>query len=114
MIYESNEQIRQVIKDMMKKENVTYDDLAVRFHSSRQNAYKLLNKNQLKLDDIKKFCEILGYTFEINITKGNKDLYDFYINDEFMDLIAKIITVAKDVDYDKIRKKYLSMTDSDE
>lgn len=118
MIYENNEQVKNIIKNIMKKEDVTYDDIAAKTDGgSRQNAYKTLNKNQLKLDDVKKFCDALGYKFEINIVKETEelkyDLYNLYVNDQFMKLILEMIKLAKDVDYEQIYKNHLKIKEED-
>lgn len=115
MIYENSEQIKECIKRIMADEKVSYNELAMRMGGTKQNAYKLLNKMQLKLDDVKIIAEALGYKVEINIIKENEqaetDLYDIYINEEFMKLFAELIKLAKDVDYQKIYKTHLELKD---
>lgn len=77
MKYNDNEQIKDYIKLLMTQEKVTYKELADRVGTSQQNIYKILNKNQLKFDDVKKVCDALGYKFSFNIVKehdsGEKD-----------------------------------------
>lgn len=109
MIYENNEQVKRIIKNIMDENNITYDKIADLLNTTKQNVYKILNKNQLKLDDVKKFCNVLGYRFEISIVKGDRietDLYNHYINDEFIDLMIKLIQLAKDVDPDALIKNH--------
>lgn len=69
MLYKDSEQIKDFIKLLMTNEKVTYRELAERIGTSQQNLYKILNKNQLKFDDVKKVCDALGYKFFFNITK---------------------------------------------
>lgn len=109
MIYENNEQVKRIIKNIMDENNITYDKIAVLLDSTKQNIHKILNKNQLKLDDVKRFCDVLGYRFEIDIVKGDRietDLYNHYINDDFMELMIKLIQLAKDVDCDALIEKH--------
>lgn len=109
MIYENNEQVKRIIKNIMNENNITYDKIAALLDSTKQNVYKILNKNQLKLDDVKKFCDVLGYRFEIGIVKGDRietDLYNQYINDEFIELMIKLIQLARDVDCDALIERH--------
>lgn len=71
MRYRDNEQLKEYIRLIMKHENVTYKELGKKVGTSQQNAYKMLNKNQLKFDDVLKVCDALGYKFSINIVKEN-------------------------------------------
>lgn len=71
MRYTDNEQLKEYIRVIMKHEGVTYKELGERIGTSQQNVYKMLNKNQLKFDDVLKVCEALGYKFSINIVKEN-------------------------------------------
>lgn len=73
MRYKDNEQLKEYIRIIMKHEDVTYKELGERIGTSQQNAYKMLNKNQLKFDDVLKVCNALGYKFSINIVKENGD-----------------------------------------
>lgn len=69
MRYKDNEQLKEYIRIIMKHENVTYKELGEKIGTSQQNVYKMLNKNQLKFDDVLKVCNALGYKFSINIVK---------------------------------------------
>lgn len=71
MRYRDNEQLKEYIRLIMKHENVTYKELGEKIGTSQQNVYKMLNKNQLKFDDVLKVCDALGYKFSINIVKEN-------------------------------------------
>lgn len=71
MRYKDNEQLKEYIRIIMKHENVTYKELGEKIGTSQQNVYKMLNKNQLKFDDVLKVCNALGYKFSINIVKEN-------------------------------------------
>lgn len=73
MRYKDNEQLKEYIRIIMKHENVTYKELGEKIGTSQQNVYKMLNKNQLKFDDVLKVCNALGYKFSINIVKENGD-----------------------------------------
>ena len=55
----------------MRHEDITYKELGEKIGTSQQNIYKMLNKNQLKFDDVLKVCNALGYKFSINIVKEN-------------------------------------------
>lgn len=105
MKYESNEQVKEIIKNIMKDENVSYRDLAHKLGTSQQNIHSAMNKKQLKLDDVSNFCEALGYTFEIKIVKNGKsvtndeDLVDTYINDEVLKLLGELMKIAKETGY---------------
>ena len=71
MQYRDNEQLKEYIRLIMKHENITYKELGEKIGTSQQNVYKMLNKNQLKFDDVLKVCNALEYKFSINITKEN-------------------------------------------
>lgn len=71
MKYRDNEQLKEYIRLIMKHEGVTYKELGEKIGTSQQNVYKMLNKNQLKFDDVLKVCDALGYKFSINIVKEN-------------------------------------------
>lgn len=73
MQYRDNEQLKEYIRVIMKHENITYKELGEKIGTSQQNVYKMLNKNQLKFDDILKVCNALGYKFSVNIVKENGD-----------------------------------------
>lgn len=109
--YDNNDQIRQIIKDIMKEKDVTYDDIAKNNNMSRQNAYSLLSKNKLKIDDVKLFCDSLGYEFHFDIIpKGSEsnlgDMYDLKVNNRLVELIFELLTLAKDVDLKKVISKF--------
>ena len=117
MIYENNEQVKNIIKEIMKREKVTYRDLAEKLETSQQNIYSIVNKKQLKLDDILMVCNALGYAFEIKITKENTtitsedELTYIYINDEVLMLLGKLMKIAKDTDIDSVTKRYHAKND---
>lgn len=71
MRYKDNEQLKEYIRLIMRHENITYKELGEKIGTSQQNVYKMLNKNQLKFDDVLKFCNALEYKFSINIVKEN-------------------------------------------
>lgn len=81
MLYKDSEQVKDFIKLLMTTEKVTYRELADRVGTSQQNLYKILNKNQLKFDDVKKVCDALGYKFSFNITnESNNEEKDTFVN----------------------------------
>lgn len=112
MIYENNEQVKDIIKEIMEREKVTYRDLANKINTSQQNIYSIINKKQLKLDDILMVCNALGYTFEIKITKEKfsitpeDDLRDVYINDEVLRLLGKLMEIARQTDIDSVTNRH--------
>lgn len=110
MIYENNTQIIDIFREIMRTDKITYDEIADRMGCTKQNAYKIINKNQIKLDDVKRLCNILGCKFEIGISKLDKELspevFELYVNDQFMESVAKLINIAKDVDFDDIYRKH--------
>lgn len=114
MVYQNNEEIKEIIKEMMEKEKVSYKDLATKLNTSQQNIYSIINKKQLKLDDILMVCNALGYTFDIKISKNDvnitpeDDLSDIYINDEVLMLLGKLMKIAKETDIDRVIKRYHS------
>jgi DNA-binding Xre family transcriptional regulator len=71
MRYKDNEQLKEYIRLIMRHENITYKELGEKIGTSQQNVYKMLNKNQLKFDDVLKVCNALEYKFSINIVKEN-------------------------------------------
>lgn len=71
MRYKDNEQLKEYIRLIMRYEDITYKELGEKIGTSQQNVYKMLNKNQLKFDDVLKVCNALGYKFSINIVKEN-------------------------------------------
>lgn len=73
MRYKDNEQLKEYIRLIMRHENITYKELGEKIGTSQQNVYKMLNKNQLKFDDVLKVCNALEYKFSINIVKENGD-----------------------------------------
>ena len=114
MVYKNNEEVKEIIKKIMEREKVTYKDLAKRLDTSQQNIYSIINKKQLKLDDILMVCNALGYTFDIKISKNNisitpeDDLSDVYINDEVLMLLGKLMKIAKETDIDSVINRYHS------
>lgn len=112
MKYESNEQVKEIIKKIMKDEKVSYRDLADKMNTSQQNVHSIMNKKQLKFDDVSNFCEVLGYTFDIKIIKDGKnvtkeeELVDTYINDEVLKLLAELMKIAKETDIDSVVKRH--------
>ena len=74
MRYRDNEQVKDIIKEIMENEKVSYRDLAEKLNTSQQNIYSIINKKQLKLDDLLMVCNALGYTFDIKISKDNKNI----------------------------------------
>lgn len=77
MLYENNEQVKELIKKLMAEKQMNYEKIAEKLGTSRQNLYKILNKNQLKLDDIKKICQALDQNFYIQIFPSDQK-YDIY------------------------------------
>lgn len=117
MKYINNEQVKELIKKIMEKEKVTYRDLADKLGTSQQNMYSIINKKQLKFDDVLMVCNALGYTFEIEISKGNESItgeddkgYD-YINDEVLFLLGKLMKKARETDIKDVVDRYHSNKD---
>lgn len=104
MFYENNEQVKEKIKELMAEQGETYRSLAEKLNTSQQNIYKILNKNQLKLDDVLMVCNALGVQFCINFYSPNDEI-DVYEELEFYkEGYERIKEVAER--YDKIVKKY--------
>jgi len=106
MRYKNNEQVKDVIKKLMADENVSYRDLAEKIGTSQQNIYSILNKKQLKLDDVNLVCKALGYTFDIRVVKedGVEDESFDLINEEVLRLLGQLIKIAKETDINSVRK----------
>lgn len=47
MRYRDNEQVKDIIKEIMENEKVSYRDLAEKLNTSQQNIYSIINKKQL-------------------------------------------------------------------
>jgi len=95
MFYESNEQIKEQIRKLMVEKGETYRSLAEKLNTSQQNIFKILNKNQLKLDDVLMVCNALGIQFCINFYSPNDEI-DVYEELEFYkDSYEKNIEIIK-------------------
>lgn len=110
MQYRDNEQLKEYIRVIMRRENVTYKELGEKIGTSQQNVYKMLNKNQLKFDDVLKVCNALEYKFSINIVKENgedteKDPYIQALSamDGLADMRMEIAKIKKD--YEQMLKE---------
>lgn len=103
--YIDNEQVKNIIKELMQEKNYSYRDLSEKMGTSQQNIHKLLNKNQLKLDDVKNFCDALGYKFKFEIC--SKDVYSVFDenNEEFIKIVNEFIKIAKEINYEKLLNK---------
>ena len=68
-IYKNNKQIKECLLSIIKKEKITYQELGDMLNTSHQNAYKMVNKNSYKFDDVSKICNKLGYEMIVTICK---------------------------------------------
>ncbi|WP_024347390.1 helix-turn-helix domain-containing protein [Lacrimispora indolis] len=107
MLYEDNEQVKELIKSLMAEKNISYRSLANKLDTSQQNIYKILNKKQLKLDDVLMVCKALDMSFYINFVSPNDEI-DVY---EELELLKTAYKEAKKLieKYERVMKKYDEM-----
>jgi predicted transcriptional regulator len=100
VIYKDNEQIKEQILQILKDENITYKELGIKLETTQQNAYKIVNKNQYKFDDVLKICDILGYKINIDIYKDDGTKVYLDSADEFMSSMTEAVAQV----YDKMEE----------
>lgn len=69
MIYKKNEDLKNEIKKILKKENLTFTDVANKLNISRQQLNNYFNKKNFSFKDLKNICDVINYKIIIEIKK---------------------------------------------
>lgn len=69
--YISNDQLVAELKNLMKEEKITQQQIADVLGISRQGVRKILVKKNFSFQDAQKILEIMNYSLEINFRKND-------------------------------------------
>ena len=69
--YISNDQLIAELKNLMKEEKITQQQIADVLGISRQGVRKILVKKNFSFQDAQKILEIMNYSLEINFRKND-------------------------------------------
>lgn len=73
MIYNTNEDVRALLKQAAAEEGITFTGLAGRCGLSPQSMNNRMNKKHISLDDIKTFAEAMGMDLYIALVPKKPD-----------------------------------------
>lgn len=96
MIYKADNNMRDMIKDVMKRNAVSQEKLARMLNVNHQKVHRMLHKTALKFKDIAHICNVLGYDLVIDIVpKSKDDINSYHVYESIQEMLEIVRRLDK-------------------